>query len=221
MFLENGQKIVFIGDSVTDAGRKHPLGHGLWEGTGNGYVRQIENLLTVCYPERIIHVINTGISGHTTADLVARFDKDCISLQPNYAVICIGFNDVWRHFDEPTLTDTHISLDEYKRNLRTMAEKCREASIGCILMTPYYLETNLKDAMRAEMDEYRQAMHEVANEMGLDCVDLQGAFDEFLKYRYSAYISWDRIHPGHVGSLIIAKTFLNYAGFDFSRLAEG
>lgn len=47
MLIQNGQKIVFAGDSVTDAGRKRPVGEGLWEGTGNGYVRLIDSYLAV------------------------------------------------------------------------------------------------------------------------------------------------------------------------------
>lgn len=219
MNIQDKEKIVFIGDSVTDAGRKRPVGEGLWEGTGNGYVRMIENFLNVCYPERIIHVANTGISGNTTNDLIARFDTDCLDLHPDTVVICIGFNDVWRYFDEPSLTEEHVSLETYAKNLEIMADRCREAGVRCIFMTPYYLEPNEKDLMRVKMDEYRGAMKQVAEAKALDCIDLQDAFDQLLQYRYPAYISWDRIHPGQVGSLVIAKTFLKHMGFDFARLS--
>ena len=219
MFIGDNEKIVFTGDSVTDSGRKRPFGEGLWEGTGNGYVRMIENFLNVCYPERIIRVTNTGISGNNTNDLLARFDKDVLELKPTYAVICIGFNDVWRCFDEPSLTEGHVPLDTYKKNLETMVEKCESAGIRPIFMTPYYLESNEKDAMRAMMDEYRAGMKAVAEQKGIDCIDLQEPFLKLLEYRYPAYISWDRVHPGQVGSLVIAKTFLKHVGFDFSRLA--
>ena len=218
MIINDKEKIVFIGDSVTDAGRKRPVGEGLWEGTGNGYVRVIENFLNVCYPERVIRVSNTGISGNNPNDLVARFDKDCLDLKPNIAVICIGFNDVWRYFDEPSITDGHVSVETYAANLEIMAKRCADAGIKCIFMTPYYLEPNEKDLMRATRDEYRGAMKKVAEKMGIDCIDLQAAFDKLLEYRYPASISWDRVHPGQIGSLVIAKTFLKHIGFDFSRL---
>ncbi|MBQ7224276.1 MAG: SGNH/GDSL hydrolase family protein [Clostridia bacterium] len=162
MFIGDKERIVFTGDSVTDSGRKRHFGEGLWEGKGNGYVRMIENFLNVCYPERTIRVTNTGISGNNTNDLLARFDKDVLELNPTYAVICIGFNDEWRCFDEPGLTEGHISLETYKRNLETMVEKCKSAGVRPIFMTPYYLESNEKDSMRAMMDEYRAGMKEVA-----------------------------------------------------------
>ena len=218
MKFQDGEKVLFIGDSVTDADRKRPLGQGLWEGTGKGFVRMIENFINVGYPQRFIHIVNMGSSGDTTVDIVSRFDTDCLALKPNYAVICIGFNDVWRFFDEPTLREGHVSLETYAENLRLMVEKCKNAGIECILMSPYYMETNKADLMRAKMDEYRFAMQEVAKEKGVKYIDLQVPFDEYLKYRYPAYISWDRIHPGNVGALIIAKTFLKHIGFDFNLL---
>ena len=45
MIIGDGDRIVFTGDSVTDAGRGRPVGEGLHAGVGTGYVRQIENLL--------------------------------------------------------------------------------------------------------------------------------------------------------------------------------
>jgi len=39
MTFENHERIIFIGDSVTDFGRKRPIGEGLHDGVGTGYVR--------------------------------------------------------------------------------------------------------------------------------------------------------------------------------------
>ena len=44
MYLGKNDFILFTGDSITDAGRKRPLGEGLWDGVGNGYVREVDNL---------------------------------------------------------------------------------------------------------------------------------------------------------------------------------
>ena len=45
MIFENMDRIVFTGDSVTDAGCAKPVGEGLFDNLGHGYVREIENLL--------------------------------------------------------------------------------------------------------------------------------------------------------------------------------
>lgn len=217
MLFKDGQKVVFIGDSVTDSGRKRPVGDGLWEGTGTGYVRLIESFLNVYYPERLVHIVNMGISGNTSTELLARFDADAVGLTPDFIVICIGFNDVWRYFDCPTFQE-QVSLNEYSNNINSMLKKCSDRKINPILMTPYYLESNLIDPMRKKMDEYRSACISIAAQNGVECLDLQKAFDRLLEFRYPAYIAWDRVHPGHTGSMLIAVEFLKFIGFDFKRL---
>ena len=86
---------------MTDSGRGRPIGEGLWEGVGNGYVRSIDTMLNVCYPELRLHVCNTGTSGNTSRDLRERWQTEVLDLEPDYLVMCIGFNDVWRQFDSP------------------------------------------------------------------------------------------------------------------------
>lgn len=212
--FQNGDKILFTGDSVTDSGRGRPVGEGLWEGVGNGYVRSVDTMLNVCYPELLFHIMNTGISGNTSKDLLSRWQTDVLDLNPAYVVICIGFNDVWRQFDSPALLHTHVSPEDYRANLRAMIEQTLPKVKEIILMTPYYMEPNKTDALRKRMDEYGTIMKEVAGEFELSCIDLQAAFDDYLQYRHSSYIMWDRIHPGWVGSLIIARELLKLVGFD-------
>ena len=212
--FQNRDKILFIGDSVTDAGRGKPLGEGLWAGVGNGYVRAIDTMLNVYYPELLLHILNMGNGGNTTRDLLARWQNDVLDQKPDYVVLCIGFNDVWRQFDTPTIPGQAVPLDEYRANIDKMISLTKDSVKEMILMTPYYMEPNREDAMRAEMDRYTAACKEAAAAAQLVCIDLQAEFDAYLKYRHSSYIMWDRIHPGWIGSQIIARAFLRTVGFD-------
>lgn len=204
MLFKDGEKIVFAGDSVTDAGRKRPVGEGLWEGVGNGYVRLIDSFLATEYPDKIFRIVNMGSSGNTSKDLLARWDTDITSLNLDWVVLCIGFNDVWRQFDSPQ-TDEAVCIEDFRKNINAMADK---TSARMIWMTPYYLEPNENDPMRHRMDEYGTIVKEEAAKRGIMCIDLQKAFEKILKYRHSSYISWDRVHPGHVGSMVIAREFI-------------
>ena len=107
MIFQNMDRIVFSGDSVTDMGSANPVGEGLFDNVGHSYVRIIENMLAVYYPEIKIRVTNSGISGNTSRDLLARFDRDVVDLNPDWVSICIGINDVWRQFDSPAIPDCH------------------------------------------------------------------------------------------------------------------
>lgn len=205
MLIENGNKIVFAGDSVTDDGRTRPVGEGLWNALGNGYVRMVDTFLTVDYPELFIRCVNMGVGGNTSKDLLARWDTDVTKLNPDIVVLCIGFNDVWRQFDCPAQPDFAVSPEEYRQNLDAMADK---TTAKMIWMTPYYLETNENDPMRKRMDEYSAICMEEAAKRNIPCVDLQAAFAEILQHRYPAFITWDRVHPGWIGSLIIARALM-------------
>ena len=118
---------------------------------------------------------------------------------------------MWRQFDCPTQPDLAVSPEEYRKNLNDMANK---TDANMIWMTPYYLEANRNDAMRAKMDEYGAIMKEEAGKRGIICVDLQAAFTDILKHRYPAFITWDRVHPGWIGSMIIARALLKIVGFE-------
>lgn len=205
MIFKKGQKIVFVGDSVTDDGRKRPIGEGLGDGLGKGFVRLFDTFITVDYPELMLRVVNMGNAGDTSADLLARWDSDVTTLNPDWVVLCIGFNDVWRQFDCPLQSEYAVSPEEFRTNLNAMADK---TNAKMIWMTPYYLETNRQDLMRAKMDEYGAIMKEEAIKRNICCIDLQAAFENILMFRYPAFITWDRVHPGWVGSMIIARALL-------------
>jgi lysophospholipase L1-like esterase len=120
MIFENMDRIVFTGDSVTDAGCAKPVGEGLFDSLGHGYVREVENLLVACYPELNLRITNTGVSGNTSRALLNRFDDAVIKLNPEWVSICIGINDVWRQFDCPAMPDSWVLPDEYEKNVEKM-----------------------------------------------------------------------------------------------------
>ena len=93
MLFTSGDRIVFTGDSVTDAGRGRPVGEGLWQGVGDGYVRTIDNILNVVYPDWRIWVSNTGTSGDTSRSLKKRWQEDVMNLKPDWVSLMIGIND--------------------------------------------------------------------------------------------------------------------------------
>ena len=83
-------------------------------------------------------------------------------------------------------------------------------------MTPFYIEANPADTMRARMDEYGAVVRRIAAENDALFVDTQAAFTESLKHRHSTAIAWDRVHPNGTGHMILAKAFLDTVGFQFS-----
>ncbi len=218
MIFNDLDRIVFAGDSVTDRGSQCPVGEGLGDNLGHGYVRMIENLLTACYPERRIRVTNSGISGNTARDLLARFDRDVVSLKPNWVSICIGINDVWRQFDCPAMPDTWVLPDEYRESIEAMILAVKDAVKGVFILSPFYIEDNPRDAMRNRMVEYVDICRELANKHGCVFVDFQAMYERYLQHRHSCSIAWDRVHPNEMGAMMMAKEFLKHCDFDYNNM---
>ena len=213
MKIEAGAKLVMIGDSITDAERERPIGEGLFGAIGKGYVSYVDALLGAVYAERKIRVVNMGSSGHTVRDLKARWQTDVLDLKPNWLSIMIGDNDVWRQFDLPLQTENHVLPDEYRATLDELVAEALPRVSGLVLMTPFYIEPNSKDAMRARMDEYGAIVKEIAARRGALFCDTQAAFNAAMQTFYPATLGWDRVHPNHVGHMILARAFLQTLDF--------
>jgi lysophospholipase L1-like esterase len=211
MLLSPNSKLLFIGDSITDCDRERPFGEGL--GLGNGYVSLVNALLGAAHPETPLRVVNVGTSGHTVRDLAARWQTDVLAHHPDWLSIMIGINDVWRQFDSPLQTEWHVLLDEYSSTLERLIQLTQPQLQGLILMTPYFIEPNKSDHMRAVMDQYSGAVRQLAEKYHAVFVDTQAAFDAALEYHHPHFLAWDRIHPNPTGHMIIARAFLNAVGF--------
>jgi lysophospholipase L1-like esterase len=210
-------KLVMVGDSITDAGRARPVGEGRGDAIGKGYVMMVEALLGAVYPDQWIRVVNQGISGNTVRDLKARWQTDVLALAPDWVSIMIGANDVWRQFDSPLQTESHVLLEEYEATVDELVLATLPRVKGMILITPFYLEPNRADAMRATMDRYGAAVRRIAEKRSTLFVDSQAPFDDVLKTYYPATLNWDRVHPDYVGSMVLARAVADAIGFDWRR----
>jgi lysophospholipase L1-like esterase len=200
MKIAKGATVLFTGDSITDAGRARPVGKGA--GLGSGYVAIVQERLK----ENV--VLNTGISGHTVRDLAARWDNDVINLKPDWLSIMIGTNDVWRQFDK---RGVGVLPTDYKATYRSLLTRVRpNLKGGLVLMTPFLVEANEAEPMRARMDEYRQIVIELAGEFGAYLVDTQGMYNyHMLQGATVNDIAGDRVHPSPKGHKIMAETWLS------------
>ena len=135
-------RVLFQGDSVTDAGRIRENPADL----GQGYPQYAAGLLQKRYPEISWEFINRGIGGNRTGDLLARWRTDCIDLQPDLVSILIGINDTWRTFDQNDPT----SVERFEENYRRLLEDVQAHTHAKILMLePFVLRDTLdKDAWR-------------------------------------------------------------------------
>ena len=215
MLFEKGDKILFIGDSISDFDRARPVGEGLFNAWGTSYVSDVGALLGCAMPEMALRVVNMGISGNNVRDLTARWQSDVMDQKPQWVSVLIGINDVWRQFDSPLMTETHVPPEEYRAAYAALIERTLPHVKGMVLMSPYVMEPNRADPMRARMDEYVAIVRDLAERYGQTFVDLQAGWDALFEHMHPMNIAWDRIHPNQTGHMHIARQFLKAVGFEW------
>lgn len=211
MNLTPHSKLLFIGDSITDAGRNPSGAASPWEpffGLGHGYVSMIYGWLGAAHPHAAIRVVNKGTSGNTIRDIANRWEADVLAEKPGTLCMMIGINDVWRQFDSPLRPELGVGPEEYGKTLLSLVGKAGLHGYAIHLATPFFIEPNRHDAMRARMDEYGGIVRKVAAETGAGFIDTQAAFDKVLAHCHPSSLAWDRIHPGPAGHMVIARAFL-------------
>jgi len=188
--LQPNQTIVFIGDSITDAGRRERAYRTL----GYGYVNFAANWLSAKYPEFDLEIINSGINGNTIRDLSGRWKRDCLDYKPDILSILIGINDIWRQ--HTNMLDEVVSLDEYKLIYERLLSQVKENN-NCqlVLMEPFMFCDDLTNPMFNSLQEFLNTVHNLAEQFDAVLVPLQEAINNKIKQVPHYKWSDDMVHP--------------------------
>ena len=203
--LKAGDRIVFLGDSIT-AGGMSP----------KGYVTLIKNALAEKHPDLGIEIIGAGVSGNKVPALQARVDKDVIAKQPTLVVIYIGINDVWHGEKDPARGTTP---EAFQSGLEEVIGKCTAAGARVILCTPTVIG-ELKDganSLDAKLDQYADVSRGIAAKLNLPLCDLRKAFVEHIaannpENKDKGILTTDRVHLNEAGNRLVAETMLPLLG---------
>lgn len=191
--------VLFIGDSVTDCGRRDDADRNL----GHGYVRLINEAFEAGGTPATI--VNRGISGNRVRDLKARWEKDALALAPTLVSVMIGVNDMWRRYDDNDPTTAEQFAADYRDILGQLPGR---DEMALVLMEPFLLPvTAEKEKWRDDLDAKIAVVHELAAEFGAVLVPA----DSFLNGldTPAAEIAADGVHPTELGHELLAKLWLD------------
>ena len=200
--------LLMIGDSITDCGSVSPCSEVVRDPLGYGYVQLINEIFSACFPQQHIRILNKGISGNTVRNLAARWQSDVLDLKPDWLSILIGINDVWPKFDACQPDAWFVSIDEYAATLERLIHTTCPRLRGLVLMTPYCIEPDRADPMRAMMDQYGDVVRRLAGQYQTILVDTQAEFDSVLTEVHPTVLALDRVHLKPTGHIILAQAFL-------------
>lgn len=203
---EEHMKILFQGDSITDAGRSRENDVEL----GRGYPMLVKAQLGCAEPGQHVF-LNRGVSGNRIVDLYARIKSDIINLKPDFISILIGVNDVWHEFSD---NPNGVSQDKFYRVYSMLIEELREAlpDARIMILEPFVLRgTGTLDnweSFREEVLLRAAAARRVAEQYGLPFVPLQVGFDSLYESAPMGYWLADGVHPTPMGHEYIKTQWL-------------
>ena len=196
-------KILFQGDSVTDAGRDRSDPHDM----GNGYPRFASAMIQDSFPDTEFEFIDLGISGNRTEHLVERMEADFIEIQPDIVSILIGVNDVWHHYAFEYVETTD---EQFESNYRTLLDAIKSRTNARILMIqPFLLET--VDPAKQELCEELSRKQAIIRQLADEYADAYLPLDEILHQEVDVEpteYSRDGVHPTPDGACRIGEAYL-------------
>lgn len=199
-------RILFQGDSITDAGRSRENDDML----GFGYARFVEASLGFENPKSF-EFINRGVSGNKIVDLYARLKKDVININPDVMSILIGVNDSAHNYaKEPSGVDTDKFYKIYDMLIEKIYEKLPDVKI--IILEPFCLRgsgiEHRWEEIIADVKEKAIASKRIAEKYNLPFVKLQEGFEKLATLKDASYWLADGVHPTAKGHEYIKNEWI-------------
>ena len=185
-------KWIFTGDSITH-GAKHTHGFRSYPEIFAERIRwEMKRTRDI--------IINTGISGNTTQNILDDFDWRIGQFNPDVVSLMIGTNDC-----EST---RNISLDVFEYNLDTLVDLIRGLEAIPVFQTPNVIIKGMAPD-RQRLSEYVSVMKKVAEEKEVILIDNYTYWQHKIQHKGEAVIfkKWlnDPLHPNGEGHSEIAR----------------
>jgi len=194
------QKVVFFGDSITQAGAKP-----------GGYIVLMKTALEQKGIGSNYDLIGAGIGGNKIYDLYLRMDDDVLSQNPDVVFIWVGVNDVWHKATSGTGTDA----DKFDKFYEAIINKLLDRHIRTILVTPAVIgeKTDFTNQQDGDLNAYSQIVRNLAQKYHCGLIDLREIFHNYeLKNnpgnKESGILTLDRVHLTDAGNQLVAEKML-------------
>lgn len=199
-------KILFQGDSITDAGRSRDNDVDL----GVGYPLLVKANLGFEYPGKY-EFFNRGISGNRVTDVYARIKNDIINLKPDVMSILIGVNDVWHEFS----CENGVDAEKYYKIYDMLIEEVKTAlpDIKIMILEPFVLKGTATEenwnGFYSEVKKRSQMAEKISEKYNLPFIRLQDGFEKLSENIETSYWLSDGVHPTAMGHEYIKQQWLN------------
>ena len=206
--LKDGDRVIFIGDSIT---------HQCL------YTQYVEDYYYTRYPKTRIHFRNAGVSGDRAIDALNRFDDDIASFKPTVATVLLGMNDAsYKDFD-PAVFAT------YAKDMTKLLDKLDALKVRVFLASPTMFDHHAAEVRMATnpnarnpenynavLAYYGKWVQEVARKRGYGFIDMYGPLNALTTEQRATDKDFtfipDAIHPQAAGQFIMGYSIIDAFG---------
>lgn len=203
-------KILFMGDSITDAGRTKEKPTSV----GSGYAMMVKGHIDMEFPGRY-EFVNRGVSGNRIVDIYARMKRDIMNIAPDIMSIYVGLNDAYHDFHP---SHNGVSPEKFYMIYDMLLQEifATYPDMKIMIIEPYVLRcdetADYYDELRIEVEKRADMAKKIAEKYNLPYVPLQEGFDELSKLTAVHHITGDGVHPTPMGHEYIKRQWLK--GFE-------
>lgn len=191
------KKIVFFGDSITQAGVEP-----------GGYISKMKEMLERDNKSETYELLGAGIGGNKVYDLYLRLEDDVLKQKPDIVVIWVGVNDVWHKQSMGTGTDP----DKFERFYNAIIKKLQANNISVFLCTPAAIgeKTDFTNELDGDLNKYSAIIRDIAKSNTCKLIDLRKTFLDYnlqhnKENKEQGILTSDRVHLNERGNSLVAE----------------
>jgi len=194
---EKKKKVVFFGDSITQAGVQK-----------GGYIDVLQNMIAANGAAEKFELNGAGIGGNKIYDLYLRIEKDVLEKKPDLVVIWVGVNDVWHKSSFGTGTD----FDKFGGFYDAVVKKIQATGAKVIVVTPAAIgeKNDYSNAQDGDLNAYSSWIRKYAKTNGIGLVDLRTIFHDYSLIHNAdnnakGILTTDGVHLNEKGNALVAE----------------
>lgn len=202
--VTGGQKIAFLGDSITQGGVQP-----------KGYVTLVMKGLEANGVKA--EMIGAGISGHKSNQMLERLERDVLSKKPDWMTLSCGVNDVWHGA-------RGVELEPYKQNITQIVDKCQAAGVKVMILTSTMIKEDAGNDLNKKLAGYNDFLRALAKEKKCLLADLNADMQAAVAKKDPAkpgnLLTGDGVHMNDAGNRMMASGVLTAFGLDADQLGK-
>lgn len=196
------KKIIFFGDSITQAGV-----------APNGYITLLQQMLIKNGRDKAFELVGAGIGGNKVYDLYLRLEEDVLSKKPDLVFIYVGINDVWHKRSFGTGTDP----DKFEKFYNRIIEKIQAAGAKVVICTPTVVgeKKGFVNELDGDLNKYSEIVRRIAKNKNVELIDLHKNIIDYINKhnaedKSSGVLTTDGVHMNDEGNRFLAEQFWGY-----------